>query len=225
MSTHPPIGGPPPADAPVAAQTRPAPTASTDRRTSAAHGVGTAAGRGVVVPGAQDAAGSGSGPLRRTLLLNASREPLCVVSVHRAVALVLSGKAVVLEADARLLRSERFSLPAPHVLCLTRYVHVPYRGAVPPTRRSVLQRDAHRCGYCAGPADTVDHVHPRSRGGRHEWTNVVAACARCNHRKADRLLSEIGWQLLVTPTAPRVRAAVLAAVARPHPSWSRYLTV
>lgn len=161
---------------------------------------------------------------RRSLLLNASREPLCVVSLHRAVTLVLSGKAVVLESDGRYLHSASFALPMPQVLCLTRYVHVPYRAAVAPTRRTVLHRDGHRCAYCAGPADTVDHVHPRSRGGVHEWTNVVAACSRCNHKKADRLLSELGWQLLVTPTAPRASAALLMAAVRPHPSWHPYLT-
>lgn len=173
-------------------------------------------------PDASVAAAEPSGPPRRSLLLNASREPLCLVSLHRAVALVLSGKAVVLESDGRL-RSERMALPTPAVLCLTRYVHVPHRGVVPPTRRTVLLRDNHRCAYCGGPADTVDHVHPRSRGGRHEWTNVVAACARCNHRKADHLLSELGWGLLVTPTAPRGGTALLAAAARPHPSWRAYL--
>ena len=159
----------------------------------------------------------------RALVLNASREPLCVVSLHRAVALVLSGKAVVLEAAPLPLRSARRTVPAPEVLVLTRYVHVPYRGVVPPSRRTVLQRDLHRCGYCAGPADTVDHIHPRSRGGRHEWTNVAAACARCNHRKADRLLSELGWELLVVPTVPR-GSTILAAAAKPHPSWRSYLT-
>jgi len=160
--------------------------------------------------------------LRRALVLNASREPLCVVSLHRAVALVLAGKAVVLEEGATPLRSARSTFPAPEVLVLTRYVHVPYRGVVPPTRRTVLQRDAHRCVYCAGPADTIDHIHPRSRGGRHEWTNVAAACARCNHRKADRLLSEIGWELLVTPTVPR-GSLILVSAVRPHPSWYHYL--
>lgn len=168
------------------------------------------------VPGA-------GGSLPRALLLNASREPLCVVGVHRAIGLVLSGKAVVLETDGRVLRSERLAVPVPQVVCLTRYVHVPYRRTVAPTRRTVLARDGHRCAYCAGPANTIDHVHPRSRGGRHEWTNVVAACSRCNHRKADRLLSEIGWQLLVTPVSPRGSAALLAALARPHPTWSAYL--
>ena len=103
------------------------------------------------------------GSLRRALLLNATREPLCVVSVQRAVTLVLRNKAVVLESDRRLLRSEHLTLAVPQVLCLTRYVYVPYRGVVPPTRRTVLQRDRHRCAYCDGDADTVDHVLPRSR--------------------------------------------------------------
>ena len=160
--------------------------------------------------------------LHRALLLIASREPLCVLPLARAVQLVLRGKAVVLEADG-VLHSEHLAMPAPHVLCLTRYVHVPYRRTVPPTRRTVLQRDGHQCGYCSGPADTVDHIHPRSRGGVHDWTNVVAACARCNHRKADQLLSEIGWQLLVTPGVPVGGHAFLTAAVRPHPSWAEYL--
>ncbi|WVT81448.1 HNH endonuclease [Pengzhenrongella phosphoraccumulans] len=162
-------------------------------------------------------------PPRRTLLLNASLEPLCVVSVHRAVVLVLTGKAMVLETDGRLLHSERSAVPVPLVMCLVRYVHVPHRRTVPPTRRTVLQRDDHRCAYCGGTADTVDHVQPRSRGGRHEWTNVVAACARCNHRKADRLLAELGWQLEFSPHAPRGVAALFAATVRTDPSWSAYL--
>ena len=160
---------------------------------------------------------------RRTLVLNASREPLCVVTLHRAVSLVLAGKAVVLEADPMPLRSERVTFPAPQVLVLTRYVHVPFRGVVPPTRRSVLHRDGHRCVYCGGQADTVDHIQPRSRGGRHEWTNVASACARCNHRKADHLLSELRWRLLFAPTVPRSTTILIASV-RPHPSWHTYLT-
>ena len=164
-----------------------------------------------------------SAPPARTLLLNASLEPLCVVSLHRAVLLVMTGKATVLETTGRMLHSERAAVPVPVVLCLTRYVHVPQRRAVPPTRRTVLQRDAHRCAYCGGAADTVDHVHPRSRGGRHEWTNVVAACARCNHRKADRLLTEIGWSLDFAPRAPRWASALVANAGRPEPAWSAYL--
>lgn len=171
---------------------------------------------------APSASPTGGAP-SRALLLNASHEPLCVVSLHRAVVLVMTGKAIVLESEGRVLRSERTSLPVPVVLCLTRYVHVPQRRAVPPTRRTVLQRDNHRCAYCGGGADTVDHVLPRSRGGRHEWGNVVAACVRCNHRKADRLLHELGWQLAFTPRAPRWSVTLGAAAVRSESSWSRYL--
>ncbi|MFS0706134.1 HNH endonuclease [Cellulomonas sp. 179-A 9B4 NHS] len=159
----------------------------------------------------------------RTLLLNASGEPLCVVTVHRAVALVMTGKATVLESGGRVLHSARAEVPLPVVLVLTRYVHVPKRRPVPPTRRTVLQRDDHRCAYCGGGADTVDHVHPRSRGGRHEWTNVVAACVRCNHRKADRTLLELGWELPFRPHAPRWSFTVGGAAARTEPAWSPYL--
>lgn len=162
-------------------------------------------------------------PSRRTLVLNASLEPLCVVTVRRAVILVLSGKATVLEDGGRTLHSERSTLPLPLVLCLTRYVHVPHRKLAAPTRRAVLQRDGHCCVYCGEAADTVDHVHPRSRGGRHEWTNVVAACSRCNHRKADLLLSELGWTLPFAPAPPAGHSALLTGSARSDPAWAAYL--
>jgi 5-methylcytosine-specific restriction endonuclease McrA len=159
----------------------------------------------------------------RTLLLNASHEPLCVVSLPRAVTLVLSGKAVVLETTGLVLHSEHAAVLLPAVLCLTRYVHVPHRRPTPPTRRTVLQRDDHRCAYCGLRADTVDHVQPRSRGGRHEWENVVAACRRCNHRKADHLLHEIGWELTVQPRPPRGAAAFLRGTLAQDPTWTAYL--
>lgn len=159
----------------------------------------------------------------RALLLNASGEPLCIVTLHRAVALVMTGKASVVESDGRVLHSPHQQIPLPVVVVLTRYVHVPPRRPVPPTRRTVLQRDNHRCAYCGGGADTVDHVQPRSRGGRHEWTNVVAACVRCNHRKADRTLHELGWELPFRPRAPRWSTTVGGAAGRAEPAWSQYL--
>ena len=138
-----------------------------------------------------------------TLVLNASYEPLCVVPVRRAVVLLLLDKAVVEKAVGDLvLRSEHLTLEAPSVVRLNRYVRVPRRTRVPITRRGVLARDRERCAYCGGRGDTIDHVIPRSRSGPHAWENVVAACVRCNHRKADRLLSELGWTLSFTPAPP-----------------------
>jgi 5-methylcytosine-specific restriction endonuclease McrA len=158
-----------------------------------------------------------------TLVLNASYEPLCVVPMRRAVVLVLAEKAFVVEAGQGYLHSARTSVPVPQVVRLARYVRVPYRRQLPLTRRAVLARDAHRCVYCTVRADTIDHVVPRSRGGRNEWTNVVAACARCNHRKGDRLLSEIGWSLPRMPVQPSAHVALVLGWAKRDPSWDRYL--
>jgi 5-methylcytosine-specific restriction endonuclease McrA len=158
-----------------------------------------------------------------TLVLNASYEPLCVVPLRRAVVLVLAEKATVVEAGDGLLRSERQAVPIPSVVRLTRYVRVPYRRMVPVTRRAVLERDGHRCAYCARRAESIDHVVPRSRGGTHEWANVVAACRRCNHRKADRLLPELGWALPFTPATPPATVALVIGLARRDPAWEQYL--
>jgi 5-methylcytosine-specific restriction endonuclease McrA len=159
-----------------------------------------------------------------TLVLNASYEPLCIVPLRRAVVLVLAEKAIVVEEGETLLRSERLAMNAPTVVRLSRYVRVPYRRAVPLTRRAVLDRDGHRCAYCAARADTIDHVLPRSRGGSHTWTNVVAACARCNHRKGDRLLSEMGWRQVPPPAEPPATVALVLGWAARDPAWDRYLS-
>ena len=66
----------------------------------------------------------------------------------------------------------------------------------------MLDRDGHRCGYCGGPATTIDHVRPRSRGGKNHWLNTVAACGGCNQRKGDRTPAEAGLRLRFEPTAP-----------------------
>ena len=159
------------------------------------------------------------------LVLNATYEPLCVVPLRRAVVLVLAEKAVVVEAGAGVMRSARSSMPVPTVVRLSHYVRVPYRREVPLTRRAVLDRDQHTCVYCGVRADTIDHVRPRSRGGQHIWTNVVAACARCNHRKGDRLLAEIGWQLPAAPAQPPATVAVVLGWAKRDPAWQRYLSL
>lgn len=161
--------------------------------------------------------------MAHALVLNATYEPLCVVPLRRAVILVLAEKATILETGEDTLHSERLELPAPTVVRLSRYVRVPYRKRVPLTRRAVLARDRHRCVYCKGKAETIDHVVPRSRGGRHVWDNVVAACRRCNHKKADRLLPDLGWSLTRQPRAPVGTVALLVGYAARDPSWERYL--
>jgi 5-methylcytosine-specific restriction endonuclease McrA len=92
------------------------------------------------------------------------------------------------------------------------------------TRAGVLRRDGRCCAYCGKRADTIDHIVPRSRGGTHTWDNCVAACRTCNSRKADRLLSELGWSLRARPGPPRRgHGGVLLLTAEPHPTWEPWL--
>ncbi len=159
----------------------------------------------------------------RALVLNASFEPLCVVPIRRALVLVLKEKAEVIHHADEEWHSERISFAVPSVIRLTYFVRVPYRARVALNRRAVFARDSHRCQYCGAPAENLDHVVPRSRGGQHVWENVVAACRPCNTRKEDRLLDEVGFQLRRAPAAPRELAWLILAVGSVHPHWEPYL--
>lgn len=161
---------------------------------------------------------------RRVLLLNATFEPLTAVPLRRAVVLIVCGKAELVHGDASgaVLHSAGCAVPAPSVIRLRQYVRVPYRGRVPLSRAALLLRDDHRCVYCGAKAETIDHVVPRSRGGPHSWENCVASCRRCNHRKADRMLRELGWRLPAAPRAPHGRHWRLLG-SDTDPLWLPYL--
>lgn len=161
--------------------------------------------------------------MTKALVLNASYEPLCVVSARRALVLVLREKAELLHATDRQFHSERAVLPEPSVIRLTYFVKVPFRARAALNRRAVFARDDHRCQYCGGAAENIDHVIPRSRGGPHTWENVVAACRPCNTRKEDRLVHETALKLRRRPVAPQELTWIIVAVGTVHPHWKPYL--
>jgi 5-methylcytosine-specific restriction endonuclease McrA len=160
----------------------------------------------------------------RTLVLNAGYEPLSVVSFRRALVLVMNGRAIIVESDQRNpVRSADGSWERPSVIVLTRYVKMPHNRHVPVSRRGVLRRDGHRCAYCDSAASTIDHVIPRSRGGKDEWENLVACCLKCNNIKGDRTPQEMGWRLLQAPKTPYGTAWLVRGIERPQPHWEEYL--
>lgn len=160
------------------------------------------------------------------LVLNVTYEPLSVVPVRRAVALLLAEKAELVEAAEAVLRSQHLALPLPLVIRLVYYVPIPRWAGPPLTRRGVLARDGYTCQYCGAQPGarglTVDHVLPRSRGGRDGWENVVAACATCNGRKGNRTPEEAGLKLRRQPRRPRYLAITLLEAAQP-PAWRKYV--
>lgn len=161
--------------------------------------------------------------MRSALVLNATYEPLSVVSARRAICLVLLDKADIVADDGTQIHSERMSMSSPIVIRLRYVVKVPYHRNTAMSRRAVFARDNHKCGYCGNHADSIDHVLPRSRGGKNVWENVIAACRACNLRKRDRTPEEAGMKLSSVPRAPREMSWIVYAVPRVPDEWKPYL--
>lgn len=164
--------------------------------------------------------------MNRVLLLNASYEPLTVVVMPRAIALLIQGKAHLLESrEGETVRSTSTVMDYPTVIRLDRFVRIPYRRSGPVTRVGVLKRDEYECVYCGADGRTIDHIVPRSRGGDSSWLNLAACCQRCNNKKGNSLVGELGWKLRFRPYEPDYRSYVIAkqVTRRDEPTWREYL--
>lgn len=146
------------------------------------------------------------------LTLNASYEPVALVPAKRAIVLVVSEKAEIVEANLeQRFRSEKAEYPYPLVIRLIKFVEIPRRLRKHVTNTILFARDNYRCQYCGKHRDdlnrreclTRDHVKPVSRGGGNTWENVVTACTKCNARKGSRLPMECGMYPKTTPKEPR----------------------
>src|SRR3954467_12890468 len=163
--------------------------------------------------------------MRSALVLNASYEPLSVVSARRAACLVLADKADIIEEDGTTIHSPSLTLPSPLVIRLRYMVKVPFPRPPPLSRGAVFARDDYRCQYCGRTADSIDHVMPRSRGGEHIWENVAAACRPCNLAKRDRTPDEAGMHLARPARAPKELAWISVSVNRVPEAWKPYLAL
>ncbi|AHM63083.1 HNH endonuclease [Flammeovirgaceae bacterium 311] len=139
----------------------------------------------------------------RVLVLNFDFSPITVCTVQRAFLLVYLQKAEMLAGlNGNVLRSVTQSFPMPAVIRLGRYINVPYKGVML-SRQNVFRRDGFQCQYCGSSKDlTLDHVVPRSRNGKSNWTNLVTACKRCNTRKGNYTPEMAGMKLRRQPEKP-----------------------
>ncbi len=160
----------------------------------------------------------------QVLVLNQNYEPLNITNMRRAVTLLHLGKAEVVESADRRLHSCRLVIDAPSVVRLAYFVRRPYP-QLRVSRKGVFARDGHRCQYCGASGEplTLDHVVPVSRGGKHDWTNLVTSCVTCNNAKGDRTPSEMHWSLRVRPQPPHGTGWMVRGVERAEPEWEEFL--
>lgn len=174
---------------------------------------------------------------QHVLVLDAGYQPVNIVSARRAMVLLVSGRAVVVEESAYTIHSARAEWRLPRIIRLfISIAHRVYRMVkVQMNRKNLFARDGFRCQYCGteiGPF-TIDHVVPRSRrtreyprGGSSTWENCVTCCVICNHRKGSRLPTEAGMRLLKQPREPRWLPPLLFRRFlgdTMHQSWAAYL--
>ena len=161
------------------------------------------------------------------LVLNATYEPLNVVSLRRAIVLLLKDKAEVLEVAEQHIRSASISIPMPLVIRLVYYVRVPRRVYIPLSRRTLMIRDSYTCQYCGAQPPksnlTIDHVVPKTRGGQTVWDNVVCACKPCNLQKGCRTPEEAHMNLRANPERPQYLAIVVLSHTPGHTVWGKYI--
>jgi 5-methylcytosine-specific restriction endonuclease McrA len=137
------------------------------------------------------------------LVLNQDYQPLSICSVQRSVKLVFLDKAEMLHDNPeRVLRTVNDEYSYPSVIRLRKYINLPY-SRIALSRRNIMKRDQHTCQYCGIKSDlTLDHVMPRSRGGRDSWENLITACNTCNVKKGNRTPEEAKMPLRTKPYRP-----------------------
>ena len=147
---------------------------------------------------------------KNVLLLNSSEEILQVIGWKKAIKLLENGKAKKpynynKSYSIRTIDGE-YLLPA--AIVLVRYVYLPYsEDMTTPTRTNIFKRDKYTCQYCGYHSKnpkklTIDHIHPKCKGGGTQWTNLTTACSSCNIKKGNKTLKECNMSLRNKPTKP-----------------------
>ena len=136
-------------------------------------------------------------------LYNMSYQKLIDIDWKHAVVLLINDKvAPCTEEEYLEIKTGSGIFKLPLHLALKKYVYIPFRD-LSPSRKNIFKRDDYICQYCFCKLEytnaTVDHVIPRSKGGRHEWQNVVTSCLKCNRKKGDRTPKEANMPLSKNP--------------------------
>ena len=158
------------------------------------------------------------------LVLNQDYQALSVCSVERSMKLLFMEKAELLhDLPDRAISTVTDRYAYPSVIRLRRYINIPYSRIVL-SRRNIFKRDDHRCQYCGSTQDlTIDHMLPRSRGGRDSWENLVTACTKCNTRKGSRTPDEAKMPLKRKPYRPNHITFMRQIMGTVQDQWKPYL--
>ena len=158
------------------------------------------------------------------LILNQDYQPLSVCNVKKSLLLLFMDKAEMLhDHPQRKIRTVSTEYDYPSVIRLRKYARIPFKNIVL-SRKNILKRDGFRCQYCGTHESlTIDHVIPKSRGGKDTWENLAAACTQCNHKKGNRTPREASLKLKRKPYRPNHIIFLRDFYGRVEEDWKAYL--
>lgn len=146
----------------------------------------------------------------KVLVLNSDYTPLNVTSIRRGFILVIKGKAEVLRQDAENIVTSIGEFVRPLIIRLLSYVRFKSK-PVKLNRKRIFKRDNNECVYCGSKRNlTIDHIMPRSRGGKNTWSNLVTCCSNCNLRKGNRTPEEAGMRMNYKAYEPTIFSSIIS---------------
>lgn len=187
--------------------------------------------------------------MKRSLILNKHWTPIRVCSVEKAVVYMFRDAARAMDTETyelydlenwlersalfgdelpreKVIQTTSIRLEKPEIIVLDLYGGIP-RIEATLNRKNLIKRDNSTCQYCnrqfSKPDLSIDHVIPKSRGGKHTWENAVLACMKCNSKKSDKLIREAGLKLIRRPRRPGWSPVVSDFPKNYPPSWKKFV--
>jgi 5-methylcytosine-specific restriction endonuclease McrA len=163
---------------------------------------------------------------KKVLVLNLDHSPVGVVNVHKGFVLTYLDKATLLvRYDYLQIRTVDHVFDYPAVIRLNHYKNIPYKGVLL-NRNNLFKRDKYTCQYCGSEKDlTLDHVVPKSKGGKTSWKNLITACHRCNTIKGNKTPEEAGMPLATYPFKPNLSYFLAEYAERHAAEWIPFLAI
>ena len=161
--------------------------------------------------------------MEKVLVLNYDYTPVNITNITRALKLVIKEKAEIVKEGTTMFRSEKVTFKAPSIIRLLNYVKIKFFKVVL-TKKNILIRDNFKCVYCDSNKNlTLDHLIPKSKGGKNDWLNLVTCCDSCNKKKGDKSPEESKMTLLRKPFKPSYYTFLKSYLEKSFSDWDSYL--
>jgi hypothetical protein len=148
---------------------------------------------------------------QKVILLNANYQYHDVITIEKAIKLIYRGVVEVVADTFYEIKTLFDIYKVPKVLKLNKIIKCLYNKGMQFNKKNVMVRDEYRCQYCGkfSHSLTIDHVVPKSRGGKNTFENTVACCSACNTKKDNKLPHEVGMKLLSAPKTPSINDFII----------------